>query len=105
MAYASAEDRQHFREQGWQLEERTMQFVHVSPDGIDRRCVTAVWESRKPGDLDAPGPDEIYWAATAIRVIHDELSVDQVVTFVDRQQTPRAAFALAAIRAWSQADG
>lgn len=108
MAYATAEDNEFFISNGWKLDDKAMQYWRE--DGDRHFYVSAVWKHKRPGNLEVPGPDYVFWTAmvTSNKVIYSGYSAPELeshieafpVRFVDQQVTPKAAFVLAALRGW-----
>lgn len=97
MAYCTPEDTEYLAERGFGLTNDGQAFNKV--EGGTLYMVHPVWRHKKPGDLNTPPPEEVFWSATKIQTDFTG-NVEVVVRLIDQQATPTSCFVTAEIRGW-----
>jgi len=98
MAYCTPEDTEYLLGQGFVLGADGTVFWRLR-DGWQQQ-IQPLWESMKPGMVDVPPSEGVFWGAFGCLVLDRETKMELVVQLSDRQPTPTSCFVTAEIRGW-----
>uniref|UniRef100_A0A6M3X719 Uncharacterized protein n=1 Tax=viral metagenome TaxID=1070528 RepID=A0A6M3X719_9ZZZZ len=97
MAYCTPEDTEYLLSQGFTVGSDGSSFGRVVEPWY--QSIQPVWERMKPGMVDVPPADGVFWGAYSVSKDRHN-SLELVVQLSDRQPTPISCFVTAEVRGW-----